>query len=173
MILEIFSNFDDRMRKFINPLTATNFQPACLACWLVMLVAQFLALLGLQAALQHMRHLHVFSAGCPSFTPLHSLRCSSVVQRSFCFWLSPQKAGRTVLCCSSICSSAGAPDWWGHGIREEDRTSMGSGCLARAAAVLAFSESPESFCWEHPISSTYAERTFSVFQFWKLLEVVD
>lgn len=44
--------------------------------------------LGLQEALRlelhYMRHLCVVSAGCPGFTPLTSLRCCSVVWRSFC-----------------------------------------------------------------------------------------
>lgn len=106
-----------------------------------------------------MRHFHVFPAGCLGVTPFYSLRCSFVVQRSFSFWLSPQRARGVLLC--GIRSNVVAPGWCEHGIGEEDRSSMGNGCSARAATGLASSSSPNQFCWQHLISSTSPERAFS------------
>lgn len=90
----------------------------------------FLVPLGLQEALRlepslnlhYMRHLHTVSAGCPGFAPLCSLRCCSVVQRSF---LSPH----VVLCHRNILSSADASASGGM-VREEGRSAVGSGCMA-------------------------------------------
>lgn len=124
---------------------------------LAMLVAQFLAPLGLQQPCSTWgTFMSCMEAG--QVLPLYSLRCLSMIQRSFCFWLSPQKVGRVTLCHSTICRSAGAPGWWRGGIGKEDRNSR---CSARAAMGSASSASPWSFCQEHLISSMLPERAFS------------
>lgn len=126
----------------------------------------FLVPLGLQEALRlepslslhYMRHLRVVSAGCPGFTPLCSLRCCSVVWRSFCG--SPRNVGVVVLCHSNIHSSAGASTS-GDVVREEGRSGVGSGCMAGTATGLISTANPDNLCWEHLLGSTSPERAFS------------